>query len=117
LREELEWVEATIRVTAARGLRVAVHLVLTANRWYDVRTNLRDNIPGRLELRLNDAAESEIDRRAALTIPAGVPGRGLSPAGNQLQVALPWLGGPMESVVGSAETAWGRPGAPPLRLL
>jgi DNA segregation ATPase FtsK/SpoIIIE, S-DNA-T family len=57
-----------------------------------VRANLRDNIPGRLELRLNDPAESEIDRRAAARIPVGVPGRGLAASGSQMPVALPWLG-------------------------
>jgi S-DNA-T family DNA segregation ATPase FtsK/SpoIIIE len=117
LREEHEELEGALRDIAARGLRVAVHLVLTANRWYDVRPNLRDNIPGRLELRLNDPAESEIDRRTAIRIPPGVPGRGLTPDRNQVQMALPWLGTDVEDVVAASAAAWRRPGAPAVRLL
>ena len=55
-RGELEGIEAAVLDIANRGLGVAVHLVLTANRWADVRMALRDSISGRLELRLNDPA-------------------------------------------------------------
>ena len=117
VREEFEDLEPQLRDIATRGLRVACHLVLTANRWNDVRPNLRDNIGGRLELRLGDPAESEINRRAALAIPAGVPGRALAPDMNHVQVALPRLGGSVEEVVSSAAAAWSGPGAPAVRLL
>jgi DNA segregation ATPase FtsK/SpoIIIE, S-DNA-T family len=117
VREEFEDLEPMLRDIAARGLRVACHLVLTANRWQEVRPNLRDNIGGRLELRLGEPAESEINRRAALGIPAGVPGRALAPDTNQLQIALPRLGGTVEEVVAAIAREWTRPGAPAVRLL
>ena len=117
VREELEDLEAPLREIATRGLRVGCHLVLTANRWHEIRPNLRDNIGGRLELRLNDAAESEIDRRAALSIPAEVPGRALSSDATLLQVALPWLGGSAEQVVAAAAAGWKGRHAPAVRLL
>ena len=117
VRDELEDLEPLVRDIATRGLRVACHLVLAANRWQDVRPNLRDNMGGRLELRLGDPSESEINRRAALAIPAGVPGRALSPDTNQLQVALPRMGRPIEETVAASAAAWSRPGAPVVRLL
>jgi DNA segregation ATPase FtsK/SpoIIIE, S-DNA-T family len=117
VREEFEDLEPMLRDIAARGLRVACHLVLTANRWQEVRPNLRDNIGGRLELRLGEPAESEINRRAALGIPQGVPGRALAPDMNQLQIAAPRLGQPLEEIVAAAAQAWPRPGAPAVRLL
>ena len=53
-RGEMEGIDAAVLDIANRGLGVAVHLVLTANRWADLRMTLRDSISGRLELRLND---------------------------------------------------------------
>ncbi|HYW25499.1 MAG TPA: type VII secretion protein EccCb [Terriglobales bacterium] len=117
VREEFEDLEPMLRDIAARGLRVACHLVLTANRWQEVRPNLRDNIGGRLELRLGEPAESEINRRAALGIPAGVPGRALAPDMNHLQVAQPRLRRSIEEIVGAAAAAWTGAVAPAVRLL
>jgi S-DNA-T family DNA segregation ATPase FtsK/SpoIIIE len=117
VREDFEDLEPMLRDIAARGQRVACHLVLTANRWQEVRPNLRDNIGGRIELRLGEPAESEINRRAAQTIPAGLPGRALAPDMNQLQIALPRLGGTVEEAVAAVARTWTRPGAPAVRLL
>ncbi len=116
-REDLEDLEPRLMDIAARGQRVGVHLLLTANRWAEVRSGLRDQIGGRLELRLNDPAESEIDRRAAAALPAGQPGRGLDPGGRQVQIALPDLGSGPEEVARAAARLWSGPKAPPIRLL
>jgi hypothetical protein len=62
---------------------------VSANRWADLRLAVRDNIGGRLELRLNDPVESDVGRSAAAALPA-VPGRGLTTEGLQFQAALPW---------------------------
>jgi len=117
VREEIGDLEDEILDIAARGLRVGVHLVLTANRWYEVRANLRDNIGGRLELRLNEPAESEIDRRAAAGIPVGAPGRALTADRHHLQVALPALGGSVEELAEAAARGWRGHPAPLVRLL
>ncbi|MFD6420371.1 type VII secretion protein EccCa [Streptomyces sp. NPDC060198] len=120
-------VDAAVLDVATRGLGVGVHLVLTANRWQEVRTALRDTIGARLELRLGDPGESEIDRRAARRFAAvAVPGRGLAPGGAQFQVALPRLDGrdslddlaeAQQSALDRVAAAWrGRP-APPIRTL
>jgi S-DNA-T family DNA segregation ATPase FtsK/SpoIIIE len=117
VRDEVEDLEFQLRDVAARGLRVGCHLVLTANRWQEIRPNLRDLISGRLELRLNDPGESEIDRRAAASLPRGVPGRAIAMDRNQLQFALPELGAPLRDVVTAAAAGWARDPAPAVRML
>jgi len=74
---------------AASGLHYGIHLVVAANRWSDLRMALRDNLGGRLELRLNDPVESEIGRHAAAALPADAPGRGLTRSGHDFQATLP----------------------------
>ena len=90
-RQELAELEPEIEALASGGLHHGVHLIVASNRWADFRLALRDNLGGRLELRLNDPIESEIDRAAATRLPDGVPGRGLTPAGEEFQTALPVL--------------------------
>jgi S-DNA-T family DNA segregation ATPase FtsK/SpoIIIE len=86
-----------VQTLAASGLHYGVHLIIASNRWNDLRIALRDNLGGRLELRLNDPYESEIDRHGARALPEDVPGRGLSSAGQQFQAALPRLDGLAEA--------------------
>ncbi|MDQ6649893.1 MAG: type VII secretion protein EccCb [Actinomycetota bacterium] len=93
LRSEYEDLEPLVLDIAARGLGYGVHLVLSAARWSDIRPGLRDSLVGRLELRLGDPNESEVDRRQAASMPADVPGRGLTGDGAYFQVALPRLDG------------------------
>ncbi|HEX8860505.1 MAG TPA: type VII secretion protein EccCb, partial [Actinomycetes bacterium] len=88
-RQAFPDLEPEIEALAAGGLHYGVHLVVAANRWPDLRLALRDNIGGRLELRLNDPVESEIDRAAAARLPDRLPGRGLTPAGDEFQTAVP----------------------------
>ncbi|WP_037910841.1 type VII secretion protein EccC [Actinacidiphila yeochonensis] len=92
-RNEMGEIDAAVLDIAGRGLNVGVHLVLTANRWGDIRTVLRDAVTGRLELRLNEPSESEVDRRAAKAFGSVPPGRGLAPPSIQFQVAMPRLDG------------------------
>ncbi|MBQ1071360.1 type VII secretion protein EccCb, partial [Micromonospora sp. D75] len=78
LRQEYEELEQTITNLANRGLGFGVHVVITAVRWAEIRINMRDLLGTKLELRLGDPSESEIDRRAAQNVPVGAPGRGLT---------------------------------------
>ncbi|WP_109030549.1 type VII secretion protein EccCa [Streptomyces rubrogriseus] len=126
LRATVEEAEAIVPDIAVRGLNVGVHLVLTANRWAELRANLRDTITGRLELRLAEPAESEISRPLAKQLRAFVPGRGLAAPGSFFQAALPRLDGAasvdnltkaQETVVADLATAWKGAVAPPLRVL
>jgi S-DNA-T family DNA segregation ATPase FtsK/SpoIIIE len=113
LVRELPELEAGITELAATGLHYGVHLVLAANRWAELRPALRDNLGGRLELRLNDPLESELGRVAAAALPE-LPGRGLIPSGLQFQAAL---AGPPQAVLDRALHGPGGAAAPPLRLL
>lgn len=97
VRQEFEELEPAVQEIAARGLGYAVHVVLTASRWNDVRAALREAIGGRLELRLNDPGESAIDRREAANVAPGIPGRGLTAEGLHFQAALPRIDGAVDA--------------------
>jgi DNA segregation ATPase FtsK/SpoIIIE, S-DNA-T family len=113
LVRELPDLEPEIAELAALGLHYGVHLVLAGNRWADLRPSLRENLGGRLELRLNDPLESELGRAAAAALPE-LPGRGLTQSGLQFQAALP---GEPAGVLARALPGRGGAVAPPLRLL
>jgi len=127
LVQELPEVEDDLTELVATGLHYGIHVVLSANRWNDLRLAVRDNVGGRLELRLNDPIESEVDRRAAAAIPEGTPGRALTRGGEQVQVALPRIDGRadvgglslgIESLVAAVTKRWeGLPAAPVVPML
>ncbi|OBH18147.1 type VII secretion protein EccCa [Mycobacterium sp. E3247] len=106
MREEFGTLEASVIAIASQGLSFGVHVVLAASRWAEIRPALRDQIGTRIELRLGDPADSELDRKAAQHVPHGRPGRGLCGDGSHMMIALPLAEiGPSESV------------APPIPLL
>jgi S-DNA-T family DNA segregation ATPase FtsK/SpoIIIE len=49
---------------------------------------MRDLFGSRVELRLGDPLDSEVDRRLAAQVPAGRPGRGLTTDGHHLLIAV-----------------------------
>ncbi|CAN5409008.1 type VII secretion system ESX-4 FtsK/SpoIIIE family ATPase EccC4 [soil metagenome] len=87
VRQEFDTVEAAVTTIAAEGLSFGVHVVLTASRWADIRPALKDQIGTRVELRLGDPVDSEIDRKRARQIPHDRPGCGLAPDGYPMVVA------------------------------
>ncbi|MFF7341552.1 type VII secretion protein EccCa [Streptomyces sp. NPDC008163] len=125
-RTEYEELEPVVTDIAARGLGYGVHVVLTAARYLEVRAALKDQLTGRLELRLGDVSDSEFDRRVAAQVPAGMPGRGQVAEGLHFLAASPCLG-PVEDAAGLPDRAaalagrirddWAGPPAPPVRLL
>jgi S-DNA-T family DNA segregation ATPase FtsK/SpoIIIE len=126
LRQEFEELEGPLLEIAARGLGYGVHLVITASRWIDVRSSLRESIGGRLELRLHDPTESAINRREADNVAKGVPGRGITVDSLHFQTALPRIDGSveisdqqrgLEELVGSVAAAWSGPHAQPVLVL
>lgn len=93
LRQDFDILEAPITAIAARGLSYGVHVIVTASRWAELRPALRDQIATRIELRLGDPADSEIDRKAARQLVGRPPGRGIAAGGKEMVIALPrWDG-------------------------
>ncbi|MGP6173927.1 type VII secretion protein EccCa [Corynebacterium sp. A21] len=66
-----------IGTIAADGLSARVHLLISAPRWTVLRPAIRDLIHHRIELRLGEAMDSLIDRKAQQKLPT-TPGRGLT---------------------------------------
>ncbi|MER5744874.1 type VII secretion protein EccCa [Streptomyces sp. NPDC002225] len=125
-RTDYEGLEPAVLDIAARGLGYGIHLVVTASRSMEVRAGLKDHLMNRLELRLGDVMDSELDRKAAVNVPAGVPGRGLTPEKLHFMAAVPRI----DSINSDGELAeataamnrevarhWTAAAAPAVRLL
>ncbi|MFB9239661.1 type VII secretion protein EccCa [Plantactinospora siamensis] len=126
LRQDYEDLEGALVNLASRSLTYGVHLVLTANRWLDLRFGLRDLVGTKLELKLGDALDSEIDRKAQLAVPSDRPGRGVSADRMQYLAAIPRIDRRREvadlstgiaGLVQAVGDYWDGPSAPPVRLL
>ncbi|GGS23379.1 MULTISPECIES: type VII secretion protein EccCa [Actinokineospora] len=125
-RQEFENLEMQVVNLAAQGLSYGIHVVVAANRWAEIRPALKDLMGTRFELRLGDPSESDVDRRVAVNVPAGRPGRGLSRDKLHFLVGLPRVDGSsnaedvangVQDAVAKVSAAWrGRP-APKVRLL
>jgi S-DNA-T family DNA segregation ATPase FtsK/SpoIIIE len=125
-RQEFEAIEMQVVNLAAQGLSYGVHIIVTANRWAEIRPALKDLLGTRFELRLGDPSESEVDRRVAVNVPAGQPGRGLSRDKLHFLVGLPRIDGSsnpddvaggVQDAVAKIRGAWRGRNAPKVRLL
>ncbi|GAA2806019.1 type VII secretion protein EccCb [Saccharopolyspora taberi] len=124
-REEFEPLEQDVLNLASNGLAYGIHVFVTAARWAEIRPALRDLLQTRIELRLGDPSESEVDRKLAAKVPDGRPGRGLHTSKLHFLVALPHVGSAepddvsarVADLVYRIRSSWqGRP-APEIRLL
>ncbi|MFP5336496.1 MAG: type VII secretion protein EccCa [Actinomycetes bacterium] len=126
LRADFDTLEIELQDLAQRGLTYGIHLVVAANRWADFRSAVRDVLGTRIELRLGDPLDSEVDRKVAANVPTGRPGRGLVASRHHVLGALPRIdstpdgatvGDGVAHLVKEVAAAWtGAPG-PKLRLL
>ncbi|MCC3315845.1 type VII secretion protein EccCa [Nocardia africana] len=91
IRAEFDVLEPAFNALAAQGLSYGIHLMIGATRWGEIRPAVKDLVGTRLELRLGDPSDSEMDRRTAVLVPVGRPGRGLTPEKLHMLVALPRL--------------------------
>jgi DNA segregation ATPase FtsK/SpoIIIE, S-DNA-T family len=126
LQQEFEDLEPTVTTLAARGLGYGVHVIASAAKWSQFRPTIRDLFGTRLELRLGDPYESEAGRAAAGRVPAGRPGRGLTPDGLHFLAAVPRTDGVCSAdglaaaaaeLVKELAASWTGPAAPAVRLL
>ena len=126
LPPDLDDVADGLQRIATRGLAHRCHLLVAASRWADLRPGLRDALGTRIELRLGDPTDSEIDRRAAALVPRRRPGRGLVEGPSHVLTALPRLDGRTDpaslrtgvaDLVSRVAACWPGPAGPRLRLL
>ena len=126
LRADFDDLEIEIQQLSTRGLTFGLHIVAATSRWADFRAAMRDMFGSRLELRLGDPLDSEIDRRIAALVPQNRPGRGLVSSKLHFLTALPridgdarpaTLGEGVDDLVRRVSEAWTGPAGPKLRLL
>jgi S-DNA-T family DNA segregation ATPase FtsK/SpoIIIE len=126
LRQEFEEQENPIATIAARGLGYGLHIVATANKWSELRPNIRDMMQSRVELKLGDHFESEVNRKVQQVVPRDRPGRGISNDSLHMLVALPRIDGSdnpedvtegQRRMIGAINGAWQGPRAAEVRML
>ncbi|MEU4094791.1 type VII secretion protein EccCa [Streptomyces sp. NPDC026673] len=126
LRQDFDSLVDVVSQFASRGLNYGVHLMVSAARWLELQTAVRDQIVTRLELRLGDAMDSVVDTRKAARVPHS-PGRGLT-VGTKLHylAALPRIDGSSSAsdlaegaanLVDKASAHWSGRSAPQVRML
>jgi len=126
IRDDFEELEPQITALAQRGLAYGVHVIISASRWADIRPAIKDMLGTRFELRLGDPSESDIDRRTAVNVPEGRPGRGLTRDRLHMLTGLPRIDGAsttddvaagVADAVAKIKAAWQGRIAPQVRLL
>ncbi|MFE5923237.1 type VII secretion protein EccCa [Streptomyces sp. NPDC056468] len=125
VRQDYDRQIPTFNALAARGLNYGVHLVITTARWVELSSSVRDQTGTRLELRMGDPMDSQIDSRKAGSIPRS-PGRGLTAEKLHYLSALPRVDGVEDSddladgiagLVSAVSENWTGPAAPRVRML
>lgn len=126
LRQEFEAQEQTITNLAATGLGFGIHVWIAANKWSEMRANIRDMMQSRMELKLGDPFESEINRKVQAIVPAGRPGRGITNDGLHSLVGLPRIdsvesaddvAAGQRAMIEQMNRAWQGPRAAAVRML
>nr|WP_272954997.1 type VII secretion protein EccCa [Kribbella shirazensis] len=127
IRTAFDELDGPVTDILQRGGNYGVHVVASMLRWSDVRMQSQSLFGTMLELRLNDASDSNIDRRLQEVLRKAGPGRMLVP-GSKLfaQVALPRVDGVasdeqlsevLEAQALSVRSTWQGPRAPQIRIL
>ncbi|RFD27195.1 type VII secretion protein EccCb1 [Mycobacterium uberis] len=89
---EFSDLEATIQDLAAQGLSFGVHTIITTPRWTELKSRVRDYLGTKIEFRLGDVNDTQIDR-IARDIPANRPGRAISVEKHHLMMGVPRFDG------------------------
>jgi S-DNA-T family DNA segregation ATPase FtsK/SpoIIIE len=89
LRDEFAALDDAVADLLKRGGGYGIHVVAGMLRWNDVRIATQSMFGTRVELRLNDPADSSIDRKLSETLSPDTPGRVLTDGKLFAQVALP----------------------------
>ncbi|MGE4365498.1 MAG: type VII secretion protein EccCb [Mycolicibacterium sp.] len=84
--------EATVQDIAGQGLAFGVHTMISTPRWTELRSRVRDYLGTKIEFRLGDVNETQIDR-ITREIPVNRPGRAVSTEKHHLMIGVPRLDG------------------------
>ncbi|QKS11738.1 type VII secretion protein EccCa [Curtobacterium sp. Csp1] len=125
VRDEYERFEPMLAELLQRGSGLGVHVVVTLTRWNELRMAVQPLVGTRVELRLNDPADSVVDRKLSQTIRADQRGRAITEERRFVQLALPVMddvddddvADALEALARRAAASWTGPGAAPIRLL
>ncbi|MFJ9357896.1 type VII secretion protein EccCb [Streptomyces mirabilis] len=126
LRDEFAALDDAVADLLKRGGGYGIHVVAGMLRWNDVRIATQSMFGTRVELRLNDPADSSIDRKLSQTLSPDTPGRILTDGKLFAQVALPRvdaspstgdLGPALEEAARTIRATWHGEIAPPVRVL
>ncbi|MFF8992668.1 type VII secretion protein EccCb [Streptomyces sp. NPDC014983] len=126
LRDEFAHLDDDVADLLKRGSGYGIHVVAGMLRWNDVRIATQSLFGSRIELRLNDPADSSVDRRLSQTLSADTPGRALTDGKLFAQAALPridahattdGLGPALEQSAATLRAAWHGETAAPVRVL
>ncbi|WDV51309.1 type VII secretion protein EccCb [Streptomyces coeruleorubidus] len=126
LRDEFADLDDPVADLLKRGGGYGIHVVAGMLRWNDVRIATQSMFGTRIELRLNDPADSSIDRKLSETLAPDTPGRVLTDGKLFAQVALPRidnrptagdLGPALEHTARTIRASWHGELAPPVRVL
>lgn len=89
---EFDALEAAVQDIAGQGLAYGVHTVISTPRWTELRARIRDYLGTKIEFRLGDVNETQIDR-ITREIPVNRPGRAVSTEKHHLMIGVPRLDG------------------------
>ncbi|MER6997085.1 type VII secretion protein EccCb [Streptomyces sp. NPDC000410] len=89
LRDDFAELDDAVTELLRRGGGYGIHVVAGMLRWNDVRIATQSMFGTRVELRLNDATDSGIDRKLSETLASDEPGRALTDGKLFAHVALP----------------------------
>ncbi|WP_406839341.1 type VII secretion protein EccCa [Streptomyces sp. AHU1] len=126
LRDEFAELDDAVADLLKRGGGYGIHVVAGMLRWNDVRIATQSVFGTRVELRLNDPADSSIDRKLSQTLSPDTPGRVLTDGKLFAQVALPRvdssastgdLGPALEEAARTIHATWHGELASPVRVL
>ncbi|WP_328446988.1 type VII secretion protein EccCa [Streptomyces sp. NBC_00386] len=126
LRDEFTHLDDAVADLLKRGGGYGIHVVAGMLRWNDVRIATQSMFGTRVELRLNDPADSSIDRKLSATLAPDVPGRVLTDGKLFAQVALPRiddrprtddLAATLERTARTIRAGWHGDVAAPVRVL
>lgn len=84
--------EPVVQDLAGQGLAFGVHVIISTPRWTELKSRVRDYLGTKIEFRLGDVNETQIDR-ITREIPANRPGRAISMEKHHLMMGVPRLDG------------------------